>query len=71
MIVKGTVELKQLRYFMDVLTLKWNSENMLHWGRVCALVSIRNKRLWILFRLIETRFDWRRPHENIATEIKK
>lgn len=31
--VKGTTELNQPRYFWDVLTLKWNSENVLHYGR--------------------------------------
>lgn len=60
-IVKGTAELNQPRYFRDVLTLKWKSKNVLHWGRGYAFVSTGNERLWIPSRLIDTRFDWGRP----------
>lgn len=38
-----TAKLKQLIYFLNVLTLKWKSENMLHWGRGYAFVSKETK----------------------------
>lgn len=43
--VKGNTELNQTRYFMDVLTLKCNSENVSCWGRGYASVSTANERL--------------------------
>lgn len=42
-IVKGNAELKQSRYFRDVLILKQNSEDVLHWGRGYAFVSTGNE----------------------------
>ena len=37
------------------------SDNVLHWRRDYAFVFMGNKRLWILSRLTEIRFDWGRP----------
>lgn len=40
---------------------EWKPDNMLCWGRgACAFVSIK-KKLWILSKLIKTRFDQGRP----------
>ena len=68
--VKGTVELNQRRSFRDVLTLKWNSKIVLH-SRSSVFVSPGNERLWIHSRLIEIRFDWRRPLENLGYRHKE
>ena len=70
-IVKGTAGLNQPNYFKDVLTLKWNLENVLHWERGYAFDSIGNEKLWIPSKLIDTRFDWGRPPENFGYSNKE
>lgn len=67
--VKGTAELNQSRYFRGVLTLKWNSVNILLWGR--GLFPTENKRLWIPSSLMNIRFDWGYPTENLDYRHKE
>lgn len=60
--VKGSAELNLPGHFRNVLTLKWNSENTLHWERGYSSVSLGNERLWISSKLTEIMFDeWRLP----------
>ena len=70
-IVKGTSKFNQHRYFRNVLTLKWNPENVLHWGDVMFFGSTGNKSLWIPSRLLEIRFDQGRLLKILTTDIKK
>lgn len=56
-IEKGTTELNQTGNFRDLFTLKWNSKNVLHWGKGYAFLSTENKRLWSSVTLVGMRFD--------------
>lgn len=57
------VRSKKPIYLKNILTSKFKSKIMLLWGRVYALISTENQRLWIHSRLRKIRFDSKRPPE--------
>ena len=69
--IKETAQLNQPRYFRDVLSLKWDSKNLLHWGRGNAFVFTGNKRLCIPSRLIKIRLGQGDLLRILTTDGKK
>ena len=51
-------------YFINVLTSKLKSKDILLWGRCFDFVSTENERIWIHSELIKIRFDQGRPPES-------
>lgn len=70
--MEKTAELNQPVYFKDALPSEWKTENVLHWWRGYACIYFHRKRKALgAYKLIKTRYEMRRPPEELGYRQEK